>query len=80
MKRPRIALWIRRHGAYRLRGLEVWCRWWCPEWLWRWAVRRVDRWHEDIAGLIHEMHDGEVVPRRTPFSEGHTTLTGKLHR
>ena len=45
MKRPRIALWIMRHR-------HGWREWddrpilWCPNWLWLWAVRRVDRWHD----------------------------------
>ena len=37
MKRPRIALWIKWYGGVR---------WWCPDWLWRLALRRVERWHD----------------------------------
>ena len=47
MKRPRIALWIRGHLAE-----FAYPQWWfgiqpCPEWLWQWVVRRVDRWHKE---------------------------------
>ena len=55
MRRPRIALWI------KWRGVEIPTDYngqtvfpsgrakllWCPQWLWRWAVRRVDKWHEE---------------------------------
>ena len=48
MKRPRIALWIRQHGAKVFSVLDAYrTYWWCPNWLWCWAVRRVDRWHEE---------------------------------
>ena len=46
MKRPRIALWIQWHaGGWRAVRNESPIRW-CPTWLWRWSLRRVDRWHE----------------------------------
>ena len=50
MKRPRIALWIRQQGLW---GPYLWRNkspvWWCPNWLWRWAVRRVGKWHAGYA-------------------------------
>ena len=84
MKRPRLALCIKWRGisvptdydgktvfpSGRRQG------WWCPNWLWRWAVRRVDRWHDSLSPLdavnavFHEAFDN-------PKS---TTLLGKLHR
>lgn len=60
MRRPRIALWIRYQGGG-----------WASEWLWCWAVRRVDKWHEeqhrqlnDACGLVMKVWEGEQpVPR-----------------
>ncbi len=47
MKRPRIALWIKWHGARVYPTLDGYlCRLWMPPWLWLWAVRRVDRWND----------------------------------
>ena len=46
MRRPRIALWIKRHR-------HGWREWpdrpilWCPEWLWRWAVRRTSAYRKE---------------------------------
>ena len=56
MKRPRIALWIK----WRYSGTNwIGYRPKCPNWLWRWAVRRVDRWqkHRDRVAIacIREM-------------------------
>ncbi len=52
MRRPRIAFWIQLEGARiypALGGFRTY--WWCPNWLWLWAVRRVDRWHESLPPL-----------------------------
>ena len=53
MRRPRIALWIKWNCRVRspyvvwvdgnMRSLVV------PRWLWCWAVRRVDRWHDSFS-------------------------------
>lgn len=48
MKRPRIALWIKWYGGVR---------WWCPDWLWRLALRRVERWHEQSDSARQRYYD-----------------------
>ena len=70
------------------------CKYWCPEWLWLWAVRRVDRWHEqqrhqellDIWARQEAEQDEryaamfEKTWANFPRKSGSSTLTGKLHR
>ena len=54
MKRPRIALWIKqqhRKTAWYYPPLPFA---WVPDWLARWAVRRVDRWQEGSLFTIGE--------------------------
>ena len=68
MKRPRLALWIKWH---RLK----WQRpWYCPNWLWRWAVRRVDRYYS--------IFDPEEVEDCLRWNRSHRPigLTGKRRR
>ncbi len=36
MKRPRIAFWIKNHPS------------WVPDWIVRWALRRVGRWRDSL--------------------------------
>ncbi len=48
MKRPRIALWIR--GWYSHNWIVYRPK--CPDWLWIWASRRVDRWCEEQRGTV----------------------------
>ena len=56
MKRPRIALWIKSNGAEVFPSLDAYrTHWWCPGGLWRWAVRRVERWR--IQELGERMFD-----------------------
>ena len=63
MKRPRIAFWIKWHGTTRKGRFGDYV----PAWLWYWAERRVNRWHDSLLNV----HDD---PRRS------TTLIGKLHK
>lgn len=63
--RPRVALWIKWHriiGAWG-HGFVVW-----PAWVHRWAVRRVDAWHES-AHPLGRATSARVVrrERRGPF-------------
>lgn len=96
MRRPRIALWIKWHcrlrSQYVVRVAGNMRRWPVPNWLWRWAVRRVDRWHLLTATLPQWTAFDKACPDLTPEkleeligwakkrSEDSTTLTGKLHR
>ena len=51
MRRPRIALWIKWHcrmqSRFVVRVDGNMPSWPVPQWLWRWAVRRVDRYREE---------------------------------
>ena len=55
MRRPRIALWIKFHGAEVFPVLDGYrTHFLCPNWLWRWAVRRVDKWHESKPATLQD--------------------------
>ena len=47
MKRPRIAFWIKRSAKGWVAVRHESPIWWCPTWLWRWAVRRTSAYRKE---------------------------------